>query len=159
MKSSRLTLLAAGLAAAAFSAEAQLPSPAPATFVAQANPSALSPSEMEKAGVMSAQAWLQLLDRRDWGTAWDISSGMFRTNVPLATWMENVPQLRSPFGNFVERQVAESAYKRSLQGQPAGDYVTVVFTSKFDKRPDVREFVTTVREPDGRWRVTGYTAR
>jgi hypothetical protein len=158
MKFSRLSLLAAGLAAAAFSAEAQLSSSAPAA-VAQAELSALSPSEMQKAGTMAAQGWLQLLDRRDWGTAWDISSALFRKNVPLPSWMENVPLLRSPFGNFVDRQVLESAYKRQLAGQPSADYVTVVFVSKFDKKPDVQEFVTTVREPDGRWRVTGYTAR
>jgi hypothetical protein len=35
----------------------------------------------------------------------------------------------------------------------------VQFASKFQKKADVKETVTTVREPDGRWRVTGYTAR
>jgi hypothetical protein len=37
--------------------------------------------------------------------------------------------------------------------------VTVEFTSKFDKKPVVQELVTTVRESDGRWRVTGYQTR
>jgi hypothetical protein len=84
---------------------------------------------------------------------------VFRQNVPLGTWMDNVPKLRDPFGAFVERQPAEVVYKKTLPGRPDGDYVTAIFVSKFDKKPEVVETVTTVRESDGRWRVTGYTAR
>ncbi|HEX7890330.1 MAG TPA: DUF4019 domain-containing protein [Ramlibacter sp.] len=101
-----------------------------------------------------------LLDRKDWGTAWDTSSGAFRQKVPLGAWMDNIPKLRDPLGKFVERQPAEVAYKKTLAGSPEGDYVTANFVSRFDKKGEaVVETVTTVRETDGRWRVTGYTAR
>jgi hypothetical protein len=53
----------------------------------------------------------------------------------------------------------QAVYKSKLAGRPDGDYVTVIFASKFAKKADVEEVITTVREPDGRWRVTGYTAR
>jgi hypothetical protein len=160
----RLLLLAAGLAAAAGAAQAQLKPPtgrAPLSAApAPAGPDgAISNPEYEKAGQMSAHAWLLLLDRKDWGTAWDTSSQVFRQAVPLPTWMDNVPKLRDPLGAFVERQPAEAVYKKTLAGRPAGDYVTAVFVSKFANKPQVVETVTTVREPDGRWRVTGYTAR
>jgi hypothetical protein len=163
--SSRLALLAA-LAGAAFAAQAQLkPPPAGATgaqrpaAAAPAAAPAVSNPEYEKAGQNAAHAWLMLLDRKDWGTAWDASSAVFRQNVPLGTWMDNVPKLREPFGNYVERQPAEVGYRRQLAGRPDGDYVTAIFVTKFEKKADVVETVTTVREPDGRWRVTGYTAR
>lgn len=169
---SRLSLLALGLAAA-FAAQAQLkpryeapprlaaPATTAPTAAAQpARPAGAIPNpELEKAGQNAAHAWLLLLDRKDWGTAWDASSAVFRQNVPLATWMDNVPKLREPFGAFIERQPAEVMYKKTLAGRPEGDYVTAAFVSKFDKKPDVVETVTTVREADGRWRVTGYTAR
>ena len=100
-----------------------------------------------------------LLDRKDWGTAWDASGQVFRQNVPLGTWMDNVPKLRDPFGAFAERQPAEVAYKKTLPGHPDGDYVTANFISRFANKPEVVETVTTVREADGRWRVIGYTAR
>ena len=167
----RLTLLALGLAASSFAAQAQLKPPkadaapraaAPAA-PAQAQPAAdgaIANPEMEKAGQFAAQAWLMLLDRKDWGTAWDTSSGTFRQKVPLGAWMDNIPKLRDPFGKFVERQPAEVAYKKTLAGSPDGDYVTSNFVSRFDKKGEpVVETVTTVRESDGRWRVTGYTAR
>lgn len=159
----RLFLLAAGLAAAAGAAQAQLKPPsnrAPAAAPAPAPlDGAIANPEYEKAGQMSAHAWLLLLDRKDWGTAWDSSSQVFRQAVPLASWMDNIPKLRDPLGALVERQPAEAVYKKTLAGRPDGDYVSVVFVSKFAKKPQVVETVTTVREPDGRWRVTGYTAR
>jgi hypothetical protein len=168
MKTSfRLSLLAAGLAACAFAAQAQLKPPAkpaakPASAATpQAAPASaadngiISNPEFEKAGQNAAQAWLILLDRKDWGTAWDASSSVFRKNVPLGTWMDNVPKAREPFGAFVERTPGIAIYKKTLAGYPDGDYVSVVFVSKFANK-QVEESVTTVRESDGRWRVTGY---
>ena len=161
--SSRLTVLAAALALAAGVAQAQLRPPGqrgalPAPAAAPAD-GVVSNPEFQKAGQTAAHAWLLLLDRKDWGTAWDASSSVFRQNVPLGTWMDNVPKLRDPFGTFVERQPAEVVYKKTLPGRPDGDYVTAIFVRKFDRKPEVVETVTTVRESDGRWRVTGYTAR
>lgn len=168
----RLPLLALGLAASSFAAQAQLKPPkaepapraaapaAPAAPQAQPADGAIQNPDLEKAGQFAAQAWLMLLDRKDWGTAWDTSSGSFRQKVPLGAWMDNIPKLRDPMGTFVAREPAEVVYKKTLAGSPDGDYVTSNFVSRFDKKGEpVVETVTTVREPDGRWRVTGYTAR
>ena len=172
------TVLALGLALAAVATQAQQKPPArggqpelrfpgpsilpPATPAAAipAAPAASPFAEQEKAGQLAAHGWLLLLDRRDWGTAWDGASQMFRQAVPLPAWMDNIPKLREPFGAFIERAPVEVAYKKTLPGRPDGDYVTAIFLTRFDKKGEpVVETVTTVRESDGRWRVTGYTAR
>ena len=166
----RLSLLAAGLAVASMAAQAQLkpkaaPAPAPAAAPASAAAAAAPADgivrnpEFEKAGQNAAHAWLLLLDRKDWGSAWDASSAVFRQNVPLSAWMDNIPKLRDPFGAFAERQPLQAVYKKTLQGRPDGDYVTAFFVTKFANKPEVLEQVTTVREPDGRWRVTGYQTK
>ena len=162
----RLTLLAASLAACAFAAQAQLKPPAKgasapvaAPAAAPANEGVISNPEFEKAGQNAAHAWLLLLDRKDWGTAWDTSSTVFRQNVPLPAWMDNIPKAREPLGAFVERQPGAVMYKKTLPGRPEGDYVTVIFNSKFAKKADAQEIVTTVRDTDGRWRVTGYQTK
>ena len=135
------------------------PGPAAAPARAPANNSAATANaEKEAAGKLAAAGWLVLLDRRDWGRAWETSSAVFRGSVPLATWMDGIPKVREPLGTLVERVPTESMYKTTLEGRPAGDYVSVVFASKFDKK-EVQEVVTTVREPDGKWRVTGYSPR
>jgi hypothetical protein len=171
--SSRLPLLAAAFALAAGAAQAQLrppaqrgaaPAPAPATAPAATPAPAgadgvVSNPEFEKAGQTAAHAWLVLLDRKDWGTAWDTSGNVFRQNVALGMWMDNVPKVRDPLGAFGERKPSDSVYKKTLPGRPDGDYVTSLFVSKFAKKAEVVEIVTTVREPDGRWRVIGYEVR
>ena len=153
----RLAWLAAALGCT-MAAQAQLKPPerivAPAA--AAAAPAAGANLELENAGTVAAHAWLTLLDRRDWGTAWDSAGGVFRQNVPLGSWMDAVPKVRQPFGNLVEREAVEAQYKTTLPGRPEGQYVSVMFASKFDKQM-VQEVVTTVREPDGRWRVIGYS--
>jgi hypothetical protein len=164
--SRRRTLLAVGLAACALPAQAQVrapgnAAPAPARPAASAAASTLpdgviSNPEFEKAGEMSAHAWLLLLDRKDWGSAWDVTSNVFRQAVPLPSWMDNIPKVREPFGAFVERRPVEVVYKRSVAGLPPGDYVTAVFLTQFAGKKDVLEAVTTMRDRDGRWRVTGY---
>ena len=83
---------------------------------------------------------------------------MFRGSVPLATWMDGIPKVRADLGALVDRAPAQTVYKTQLEGRPPGEYVSVVFASKFAQR-EVEEIVTTVREPDGRWRVTGYSTR
>jgi hypothetical protein len=114
---------------------------------------------MRDAAQFAAQGWLLLLDRRDWGTAWDTGAAMFRSSVPLATWMDGIPKARAPLGKLIERKPLDAVYKTELQGRPKGDYVTVLFAANFENKPDVQEIVTTVREPDGKWRVTGYSTK
>lgn len=134
----------------------------PAASAAQQEPEAEAvPPEIAakvEAAALAAQGWLLLLDRRDWGTAWESAAGMFRGAVPLANWMDGIPKVRADLGALVEREPAAADYKTELPGRPVGDYVTMLFASKFEQR-EVEEVVTTVREPDGKWRVTGYTTR
>jgi hypothetical protein len=169
---------AVALATALFTsaAAAQLKPPRDALPTAPAAPSAQPPSaqppsaqpasapanagqrEKAAAGALAAAGWLLLLDRRDWGRAWEASSTVFRGTVPLAAWMDGIPKVREPLGPLVERTQAEAVYKTTLQGRPDGEYVTVVFDAKFERK-QVQEVVTTVRDADGKWRVTGYSTR
>lgn len=128
---------------------------APAAAEAEASPQA---KEMAAAATLAASGWLSLLDRRDWGRAWESSASMFRSTVPLPAWMDGIPKARD-IGNFVEREPAEAVYRNTLEGYPNGDYVTVIYASKFSGKEDLVEIVTTVRDADGKWRVTGYSTR
>jgi hypothetical protein len=140
---------------------APAPTPAPAAAqAASATPANATSTNADKeaAGKLAAGGWLVLLDRRDWGRAWETSSAVFRGSVPLPNWMDGIPKVREGLGALVERTPAESVYKTTLEGRPAGEYVTTIFLSKFEKK-ELQEVVTTVREGDGKWRVTGYSTR
>lgn len=162
-------LIAALLTAGSAFAQLKLPAkPQPSTpKPAASNPAPAaapieetSPEVKEKAAAatLAASGWLSLLDRRDWGRAWETSASMFRSTVPLAAWMDGVPKARD-LGNFIERTPADAVYRTKLEGRPDGDYVTVIYDSRFSGKDEVVEVVTTVREPDGKWRVTGYSTR
>jgi hypothetical protein len=131
---------------------------APAASAASAPARSTANAEKEAAGKLAAQGWLVLLDRKDWGRAWETSSSVFRQTVPLATWMDGIPKVRTELGALADRRPGDAAYKTTLAGRPDGEYVTVVFLSKFEKR-ELQEVVTTVRDTDGKWRVTGYSVR
>ncbi len=172
-----LMALACTLAAAGAGAQLRMPgntgggpslAAPPVTVPAPAAPSAApaaqagaadETSQKESAGRLAALGWLMLLDRRDWGTAWESSSQVFRTQVPIAAWMDAIPKVREPLGPLAGRDPVETAYKTVLPGRPEGDYVTVVFASRFANKPDLQEIVTTARDTDGRWRVLGYSTR
>lgn len=173
MKLISSSLLLAASVLAAGSAGAQLkPAPAskapaarPAAKAASAStaaPEAPEPSAADKekaaAATLAASGWLVLLDRRDWGRAWETTAPMFRSSVPLAAWMDNIPKARD-LGDFIEREPDEAIYKPTMEGRPNGDYVTVFYTSRFSNKDDMVEIVTTVREADGKWRVIGYQTR
>lgn len=165
-------ILALALALTAGSAFAQLKPPAkgPAAPAAQKAAPAAAPAapaaaditpeakEKAEAATLAASGWLSLLDRRDWGRAWETSAAMFRSTVPLAAWMDGIPKARD-IGNFVAREPAEAIYSKKLEGRPDGDYVTIIYDSKFSGKEELVEVLTTVREADGKWRVTGYSTR
>lgn len=145
----------------AASAGAQPPAPASPPSAAASAPSATDKAvaDKEAAGQLAASAWLLLLDHQNWGGAWDASSQVFRSMVPIDAWMTTIPKDRLPLGAMVTRTPTAAVYKTTLQGRPDGEYVTAVFTSDYANKTGMEEVVTTVREPDGRWRVTGYFTR
>jgi len=144
--------------AAPATAPATAPAPA-ATASGKATPSIDEQTVFVADGQRAALGWLMLLDRKDWGSSWSAASSFFRSQVPLATWMEGIPKTRDPMGSFVEREPANAAYRTTMPGRPEGDYVTVVYVSKFTNEEQVEELVSTMREADGSWRVIGYSTR
>lgn len=160
---STLVALAAALFAASAGAQMKLPRSlqpsAPAAAPAEPAPAAANPNaEKEAAAQLAAGGWLVLLDRSDWGRSWETASSVFRSSVPLPSWMDGIPKAREPFGRMIERTPVEAVYKTSLAGRPPGEYVTVIFETQFDNKK-VEEVVTTVLEADGKWRATGYSTR
>ncbi|MDB5846293.1 MAG: hypothetical protein JWP29_45 [Rhodoferax sp.] len=150
--------LLALLACAPAMAQTAAPAATPAAPAASA-PDSRETAEKEAAGQLAAQGWLLLLDRQNWGGAWDAASQVFRTMVPIDAWMGAIPKDRAPLGPLVTRTPTTAVYKTTLQGRPDGEYVTAVFATEYTNKKGLEEVVTTVREPDGRWRVTGYFTR
>ena len=109
----------------------------------------------ELAGRLAAEKWLAFLDAGDYGKAWDESAKAFRERVPRERWVESLPTTRGALGAVKSRRVEVSSFKPSLPGMPDGDYVTVRFSTSFEKKDDAQELVTLVLD-GGVWRALGY---
>ena len=143
-----------------FAAPAQMKAPPPSTPGASATMPAGDSSNAfkELAAQAAGEKWLGLLDRGEYGTAWDQCAQLFRQRVTREQWIDSLPSTRAPFGAVKARKVELAAYKTSLPGAPDGQYVTVRYRTSFEKKEDAEELVTLAFE-DGLWRPTGYFIR
>ncbi len=138
-------------------AQTKLPPPsAPGASVTM--PSGDSSSAFKELAAQAAgEKWLDLLDRGEYGKAWDDCAPLFRQRVTREQWVDSLPSTRAPFGAMKSRKVEVAAYKTSLPGAPDGQYVAVRYRTSFEKK-DAEEGITLVFE-DGVWRPTGYFIR
>ena len=104
----------------------------------------------------ATQSWLDLVDTGDYGRSWDQSAALFRGVVTRETWSQSLTAVRTPLGEQRSRQVKSARYATSLPGAPDGEYVVIQFNSAFAHKSAAVETVTSMRDPDGAWRVSGY---
>lgn len=112
----------------------------------------------EIAAQTAGEKWLGLIDRGEYGKAWDECAQLFRQRVTREQWIDSLPSTRAPFGSAKSRKVEAAGYKTSLPGAPDGQYVTVRYRTSFDNKENAEEVVTLAFE-DGVWRPTGYSIR
>lgn len=108
----------------------------------------------EAAAQTAAEKWLALLDRGEFGKAWDECAQLFRERVTREQWVDGLPATRKPFGAMKSRRFEIAVYKTALAGAPDGEYVTARFITTFEKK-EAEELLTLALE-NGVWRTTGY---
>jgi len=113
--------------------------------------------ELDTGPAMAAtQAWLAAVDTGRYGKSWDDASEFFRRSLAREKWEPMVASVRDPLGVVISRKVRSAVYARELTNAPPGPYVVIQFDTRFENRPLSQETVTTMRESDGSWKVSGY---
>lgn len=112
-------------------------------------------SEKQKAGVAVAERWLALLDRKEFGKAWDETAPLFQSNVTRAQWLEGMPKSRAPLGAMKGRTVEGIGVPTPPKEQANLELLQVGFITQFEKQPQAKEAVTLVLDK-GTWRPVGY---
>jgi len=108
--------------------------------------------------VAAAQNWLKLVDERQYQASWEASGAVFHASVSGAQWASMAQGVREPLGAEVSRIPASATQTNTLPGMPAGQYVVMLFNTKFAEKSGVVETLTLTRE-NGAWRVIGYFIR
>ena len=115
--------------------------------------------EAEAAAVSAAESWLALVDGGSYAESWDEAAQFFRGAVPKEQWVKTMQSVRKPFGNNLARKLKGKRHRTSLPGAPDGEYVVIQFKASFENKKSAIETVTPMKDPDGRWRVSGYYIR
>lgn len=107
-------------------------------------------SEVESA----AANWLQLLDKQEFAASWNAASPMFQTTLTREEWVKRVGADRAALGSAV-RQI-KSVERVSPPNLPPGEYVRLVYDTRFSNAGALQEVLSLQKEADLVWRVAGY---
>jgi hypothetical protein len=112
--------------------------------------------EAEKEALKAAEEWLILIDNNDYSASWDNAAALFKQAITKEQWAESFKALRPAMGDLISRNLKSATYTNSLPGAPDGEYVVIQFSSRFTNKKSAIETVTPMKDPDGKWRVSGY---
>jgi hypothetical protein len=107
----------------------------------------------------AASAWLGLVDRGQLGESWDSAASLFRSAVARPAWVTAVRTARAPFDPLGTRTLLSASFQTQLPTAPPGEYVVLQYRTKAGGGRTIVETITPMKEPDGRWRVSGYYIR
>ena len=124
----------------------------------------------EDAAQTAAESWLRLVDGGDYSASWEQGAKMFKGAVNQTEWGQMVGGARSPLGKLVSRKLKSREYTekapttRVVGGKAytwggAGKYVVIQYDSVFANNASAVETVIPMADPDGVWRVSGYSIR
>ena len=108
----------------------------------------------EKATV-AAMEFLQLIDAEKYAESWQVAAGLMKEKVTEKDWVEKLTKTRTLSGELIERVKKSASYSPTAQDSPDGEYISLIFESKYQRAEDVSEYVTVMLE-DGHWKVAGY---
>jgi hypothetical protein len=104
----------------------------------------------------AANRWLAASDAGDTGATWDQAASVFQSAVPKGAWESQLKTVRGRLGAVQSRQVLSAQFTRALPGAPAGEYVVIRYSTRFEHAANAVETVTPMHEKDGSWKVSGY---
>ena len=110
----------------------------------------------EKEAQAAGEGWLALVDSGGYAQSWTESAAYFRRTVDQAAWEKAASSVRAPLGKVQSRKLASATYTTTTPGAPDGEYVVLLFDTSFENKQAARETVKPMKDPDGRWRVSGY---
>jgi hypothetical protein len=110
----------------------------------------------KKAALTSANSWLIYIDSQKYAENWCNAAPLLKDAVTASQLEQSVSTVREPFGKLISREMTKQDYQTSLPGAPDGNYYVIQFTSKFENKAKAIETITTVKNEDGAWQVSGY---
>ena len=103
-----------------------------------------------------AEQWLRAMDEHRYNEAWKQQAAVVREGRTEQDWIKEFSGPREALGKPVMRELKHAEFSTRLRGAPEGEYVTVIYLTKFSNIPLAEEMVLLSRE-NGQWLVGGYS--
>lgn len=110
----------------------------------------------EKKAEICAKNWLELVDAKNYAKSYDDAASLFKAMVKKDDWVSTLSNLRSMLRDPVSRKLISKEYMTKMAGAPDGEYVVIIYKTRFKKKADAREVIVPMLDSDGKWRVSGY---
>lgn len=110
-----------------------------------------APSAAEKAG----EAWLMLVDTKQYSESWLTASFEFQKGIGQANWGDAVGPVRDRLGKVVSRKIGSVKKTTSMPGLPDGEYTTIEYQTIFANKANAKETITLISD-NGVPKVGGY---
>lgn len=131
---------------------------------------ALASDKAEDAAQAAAESWLKTVDAGNYSASWDQGAATLKGAVKQAEWVQMLGGQRTPLGKVVSRrlrsrQLTDKAPTTRVVGGKVytfgqrGKFVIIEYDTTFLNKPSAVETVTPMADPDGVWRVSGYSVR
>lgn len=104
-----------------------------------------------------ALRWLEKIDRGEYAAAYAELDSVPRAELSLADFTTRMA-LRQRFGQLKAREIRGIDHRTSFARRPDGQYVVIVYATKYARKERGGEGVALARTSTG-WKVTGWTFR
>lgn len=109
-----------------------------------------------KKAIESSEKWLAIIDSSNFELSWETSAEIFKESVNKENWVKALEGIRSPLGKVENRELQSREFKTTLPGAPDGEFVIMVYKTKFENKENSYETITPMKDKDGEWRISGY---
>jgi hypothetical protein len=96
----------------------------------------------------ATESFMKLMDEEEYSAAWKVSAESVRKEMPKMGWTMLISAVHLPLGT------AKGHRYKSASVKPGA--ITFEYVGDYENNHQVQESITTVREKDGVWRVSGY---
>ena len=107
----------------------------------------------------AARTWLATLDAGRYGEGWEDAERTLRESMTKVQWETGLDAARAPLGVAIVRKVREANCSRGTQSDPTAEICVIRYDTRFENRPLTTEIATSIRGPDGTWRIAAYVLR
>jgi hypothetical protein len=112
----------------------------------------------EDAANTAALAWLRLVDDGKAVESWQALAAASRESISQWRWKLGFAIAQRKFGSFTSRKLRSAQTTNKSPGGRSGEFVLLEYDTMSLKQGAIIEKLTVSHEPDGQWRVGGYSA-